>query len=829
MRSFHYINTLILIFLSSFEFFTRAETQSVYMGLKNSTKPQSLKPRDSLASGDQFGQAVAIWDDVCLISATKRAVLSSSSSSVHADIEGVVFVFKQNERRQWSDTGAVLASSVAEDGFGHSVSIYQGTAAIGAPYDDMHGVDSGLAYVYYSTSSSGGENLLGNYYTLQSEHQRAYDYFGYSVAVVPGDSYYSHGTVLVGAYGHDWDGRMINSGAVFVFANSGTDWFQVVMLQPSQPYMDGHFGWSLAGYKNAVAVGAPGQESAYVFHLEPVRTECPHDMPPDEMPAGCQEHFRQRKLQGGDPAHHTYMSWNYIEILHVQNSMETNKGDLFGSSVAVINETSLTVVVGSPYDGSSGTASGAVVILTQLPKSDIWNSWSPGNPNNAEHHSGANILQLRSEESSRQLQPQEMIDHRMNIWNIRSNTYTTDKDGSYWMLAKKITGSSMDRFGQSVAVSDNHVLVGTNAGNSKKGKATIFVFNSTKWQQTDSPIYRGPLYMKEWKKETDLYDAYGGVGDYFGYTLGIYEETAIIGAFLTGYQSKWNIGTGGAYVYDAIQLVTINNEEKIVSSTSSSGDSNSLTIQNPFLRIIIYSSIVLLALVVFVTLLHTLHSNLGFKIPTSLSASLSSLKFNSAEKGIVDFDEDSVGRSFDTTEMTSSHPLTAYEEKRSLPSHQRYSNNNNSNHGTSSSISSSSSRRYETREPFPSTAPAAAAPSPYPNYSDPSTSRRGGGGGGRPSQHHFQQPPSQYEYGGPGRSSYTTAPSSSSPSPYSSAAPTPAPPSHVRNAPPSHSRSTSYPPSASSRYSSNPPPQPPQHSTTTTSPRNERPPRTFQY
>jgi hypothetical protein len=841
MISTHYISSIFLILFSSFHFKIKAETQNVYMGLTNSTTPQSLKPHEALASGDQFGQAVAIWDDLCLVSATKRAVLSSSSSSVQADIEGVVYTFKQNNKRQWYDTGAVLASSVAGDGFGHSVSIYEVTAAIGAPFDDLHGIDSGLAYVYYSTSSSNGDNLLGNYYTLQSEHQRAYDYFGYSVAVVPGESYYSHGTVLVGAYGHDWDGRMINSGAVFVFANSGTAWFEVVMLQPSQPYQDGHFGWSLAGYENAIAVGAPGQESAYLFHLEPVATECPHDRPPDQMPSGCQEqHYHQRILQGGDPAHHTYMSWNYIEILHVQNSMETNKGDLFGSSVAVINETSLTVVVGAPYDGTSGTASGAIVILTQLPSSDIWNSWSPGNQNRAEPRSGQQ--NLRSEEvssssssTSRQLQPQDDRDHRFNIWNIRSNAYTTDKDGTYWMLAKKMTGeSSSEHFGQSVAVSDNHVLVGTNLGHSKKGKASLFVFNSTKWQQTDSPIYRGHLYMKEWVKETDLYDRYGGAGDFFGYTLGIHEETALIGAFFTGYSSKWNIGTGGAYIYDAIQLVTIEPEEVAISSSSTS-DSNSLTIQNPFLRVTVYSTIVILVLVVFGTLLQTLHTNLGG----------GKLSFSFGRERVRDLDDS--GKSVETNEMTSSHPLTAHEEKRgsasssssSLPSHHRYGQNN-SNHGTSP-------RRYDTPPDAP---PPVSSSSPYPNYSDHSTTRRG-----RPSHHHFQQSQPQYQplppqqqqqqqsqygdYGGrqrTGRPAYASS-SYSSASP-SSAYPPAASPSYARTTAPdplpsysqSHNTPSYPPPSTSTRYSQPPlQSQPPQHPTTAY-PRNEsKPPRTFQY
>lgn len=657
MRSLFLISILSTVFSTSKN--NNRNVQSVYIGLKNTTRPQSLSPRESLASGDQFGHAVAIWDDICLVSATKRAVLSSSSSSssstTHAENDGVVFIFQQDsEDRQWRDIGFVLASSVPEDGFGESLSIYRGTAAIGAPKDDSRGENSGKVYVYYTTTSSNGQNILGNYQTLHSEQQRDNDYFGFSVAVVPGDAYYSHGTVIVGAYGHDWDGHMVDSGAVFIFANSGNAWFQVTMVQPSQPYVNGYFGWSISGYGNAVAIGAPGQESVFLFHLEPVQVECPHDRPPDQMPSACQEHH-YRKLQGQPGEHHTYSAWNYIEILHVQNPMDTNKGELFGTSVAVMNETALTVVIGAPYDNSAGTASGAVLILTRLPKGDIWNSWTPGNPN-VLNFNEENNLRIRNSPDSRILQPQQGNDPRMNIWKIRSNTYTTDKDGSYWMVSKKVHGSSaMERFGQSVAVSENHIIIGTNPGTSKRGSAAVMVFNSTSTRQTDCPIYKGPLYMKEWSKETDLYDYNGGVGDYFGYTVGIYEETAVVGGFLTGYKSEWNIGTGGAYIYDAIQLVTVSN----VVSTSSTSDS-ALTINNPFLRVTVYSMIVVLVFTVFGGLLYTLNSNLNFSFKLPFSP-----------------DKD-MDMSVDSTELSSSHPLTSGDEKKlSLPTHQKRSNYSN--------------------------------------------------------------------------------------------------------------------------------------------------------
>jgi hypothetical protein len=785
----------------------------MYFGLRNSTLPQALRPKDQLASGDQFGRAVAVWDNLCLVSATKRAVFSSSP---HADLDGVVYVFKQDSNtRQWEDTGTILASTIPDDGFGESVSLYQGTAAVGAPYDTTYGEKSGLVYVYYSTTSSNGQHVLGSYQTLHSDLQKSGDYFGHSVAVVPGAAYYSHGTVLVGAYGHDWDGRLVDSGAVFIFANSGTSWSLVTMIQPSQPSANGHFGWSLSGYSNAVAVGAPGQESAFLYHLEPIQTDCPREGPPEQMPVACQDQhsFRHRHLQGAgvgageqQPGHHTYSTWHYVEVLHVQNPLETNKGELFGTSVAVVNETTLTVVVGAPYDNSIGTACGAILILTQLPKSDIWNSWTPGSPTTV--HSAAEVST-----SHRQLQPQQEYDPRLNIWKVRTNTYTTDKDGAYWMLAKKMTGAyAMERFGQSVGLSDHHIIVGTHPGSTSKGSATILVFNTTTTRQTDSPIYQGPLYMKEWKKQTDLFDSQGGIGDYFGYTVGLHENIAVVGGFLTGFKSEWDIGTGGAYVYDAIRLVLVDTSASSTSS-SSSRSSDPLSINNPLLRATVYSSIVVLVFVVFGVLATTLHSNL-FSPRAAGGSSISLVGTSSREL-------DQSGGSADPADMTSSHPLTGhYQEKErlapssSLPSHTRSADTRSSalpSHG------GGGGRRYE---PLNTHLPPPGPPPPTPSsylpttspYSEPGRHRGGGGagsggGGGRTSQY-FHQP------------SYGQQPQQPPPSPHSSYSPSPSPHTSAALQPPpqrgSYSSHQSYAPaSASSRYT---PAAPPPAS-----------PRTFQY
>mmetsp|Transcript_1760 Transcript_1760/g.2761 ORF Transcript_1760/g.2761 Transcript_1760/m.2761 type:complete len:794 (+) Transcript_1760:36-2417(+) len=572
-----------------------SKSTEVYVGLSNSTVPLPLEVETvDLVSGDQFGRAVSIWGSTCIVSAKKRAVTTSGS----ADDDGLVFVFKQTDDRKWVDTGLILASYQDEDGFGESLSLSQGAAVIGAPKDDSYGYNSGKAYVFYSV----GDEFLKYSEELVPSNPRAGDFFGFSVAIVHGHGKYAH-AIVVGAYGHNHDDHMEGSGSVFIFTSSGSSWYETVVMQPSEPYQNGYFGWSVAGYGNAVAVGAPGQESVFLFHLEPVEKECPHEGPPEDMPSGCEHHRKlkvdadgeeqQRSLQGEPP--HTYTSWEYVEILHVQNDLQYYAGDKFGSSVSVINETTLTVVAGSPFDNDYGATPGAVLIMSLLPYGDVWSTWTPSHPDDHpeehEHHNGDVKLEdmsteqiakskginlppreksmprsrINSERRSLQGGPEE---HRHNVWRIRSYEYTIDKDGNYWMLMSKKYGSnSNEMFGYTTAVSDKHVLVGTFPPPTSRGRAELLVFNSTGKVNSDSPVYKGPLYMKEWVKETNIYDRFGGNGDYFGSSVSLYGDTALIGGFLTGFKGGMNIGTGAAYIFDAVQIVKPSSSKVDMSET----------------------------------------------------------------------------------------------------------------------------------------------------------------------------------------------------------------------------------------------------------------------
>jgi hypothetical protein len=538
-----------------------ADLTEVYLGLNNNTKPKSLEPGgNDLIVGDQFGHAVAVWGSRCIVSATRRVLIDSG----HPQTDGVVYVFNQNDEREWQDAGYTLSSFVDGDGYGESLAIFETTAAVGAPRDDSSGANSGRAYVYYESSGTG---VLDRSQVLYADHAQAYDYFGFSVAVLPGDGYYPAGTVVVGAYGHTYQQRehkIEEAGCVFVFPYSGDAWFMSVVLQPSQPYENGFFGWAVSGYGNAIAVGAPGQEAVYVFRLEPIRRECPHDGKPEELPEDCREQHH-RRLQAGAPPGHMYTSWEYMEVLHVQNDLQNYNGDMFGQSVSVINETALTVVVGAPSDNDKGSAAGAIYVLTLLPSSDIWSTWSPDHPDGDHSHQHGHLRRtLQGAPPSDEHQGDE---HRMNIWNIRSYSYSSDKDGRAWMMMAKMYGKEANEFyGYCTAVSDSHILVGVFGGPYKKGRAELLVFNSSKSVDTNSPIFQGPLYQMKWMKESVLTDSSGGQGDYFGSAVGLYEGIAVVGGFLTGFTSNSNIGTGAAYIYDATSLMSLTSSNSLSES-----------------------------------------------------------------------------------------------------------------------------------------------------------------------------------------------------------------------------------------------------------------------
>lgn len=190
-------------------------------------------------AGDQFGFSVALWGDTLAVGApredSKAAGVESDQTDCCASDSGAVYVF-QRVGQEWQQE-AYIKSSNTDIGhvFGHAVSLYQDTLAVGAP-----GFDRGV-YIFQRSGSSWQEETR-----LESFVTEVGDTFGCSVALWGGE------VLAVGA--PDDDG-----GVAYVFRRTSTGWQADARVKGSHTgYSDG-FGTSVALDGRLLVVGAPGE------------------------------------------------------------------------------------------------------------------------------------------------------------------------------------------------------------------------------------------------------------------------------------------------------------------------------------------------------------------------------------------------------------------------------------------------------------------------------------------------------------------------------------------------------------------------------------------
>ncbi|NND94317.1 MAG: T9SS type A sorting domain-containing protein [Flavobacteriales bacterium] len=136
------------------------------------------------------------------------------------------------------DFKIVASDGSVDDGFAHSISIDNGIIAVGSPFDDDNGSNSGSAYLF---DASTGVELA----KLLPSDGAANEEFGFSIAI-------DNGIVAVGAKGDNENGT--NAGAAYLFdASTGV---QLHKLLPNDGASGDEFGNSIAIDNGIVAVGA---------------------------------------------------------------------------------------------------------------------------------------------------------------------------------------------------------------------------------------------------------------------------------------------------------------------------------------------------------------------------------------------------------------------------------------------------------------------------------------------------------------------------------------------------------------------------------------------
>ena len=314
------------------------------------------------------------------------------------------------------------------------------------------------------------------------------DMFGWSVAM-------SGDTAIIGAYADDDKGDWSGSAYVFVRAADGT-WSQQVKLTAADGEVGDYFGSSVAVSGDTAVIGVSGDNdkgsfsgSAYVF----VRA--------DGMWS------QQAKLTAADGA----------------------VGNQFGCSVAVSGD---TAVIGAAHNNYQNIVSGSAYIFVRAANG----TWSQ----QAKFTSANDTADDRFAWSVAVSGDTAVIgayqdDDKGIICSGAAYVFVRAVGGTWSQQAKLAAddGAAYNAFGSSVAVSGDTAVIGAWADDDKgdvSGSAYVFVRAAS----------------GTWSQQAKLTAADGTAGDYFGRSVAVSGDTAVIGA--DGDDDKSN-ESGSAYIF----------------------------------------------------------------------------------------------------------------------------------------------------------------------------------------------------------------------------------------------------------------------------------------
>ncbi|MGH9840105.1 MAG: FG-GAP repeat protein, partial [Blastocatellia bacterium] len=491
------------------------------------TQQQKLTAVDAAAL-DQFGAAVALSGDTAVIGAPLDDLKGVGN-------QGSVYVFTRSGT-SWSLQQKLTASDgVAGDGFGSAVAVSGDTVVVGVFADDIGAnADQGSAYVFTRSGA-----VWTQQQKLTASDGAASHHFGFSVAL-------SGDTVVVGAQGDDI-GANANQGSAYVFTRGGVVWTLQQKLTANDGATGDNFGFSAALSGDTVVVGAPLDDtgrnvnhgSAYIFTRIGVTWT------------------QQQKLLAAAGA----------------------TGDQFGRSVAVSGD---TAVVGAPFDDVGGnTDQGSAYIFTR--NGTVWTQQQKLTTVGINSSPGDNFG------VSVAFNGRTVVVGALGVDNKQGSVHVFTNDGAIWTEKEELRagdGAANDQLGRSVALSGDTVLAGApnNSGAfAGQGAAYVFVIcagNLEQQQQLTAndgaafdrfgasvalngdtvvvgddtgPIAdHGAAYVftrsgTVWTLQQKLTAGDGAFGDDFGASVAISGDTVVVGAHLVDIGA--NFDQGAAYVF----------------------------------------------------------------------------------------------------------------------------------------------------------------------------------------------------------------------------------------------------------------------------------------
>jgi hypothetical protein len=480
------------------------------------------------STNDLFGWSVSVESG--------RIIIGAPGDNVNGSTSGVAYIFEY-DGTSWNQMALLVPSNGStEQFFGGSVSISGDRAIVGAPTQAGVGFGSGTAYIYEFDGATWNNETI-----LTPSNGNNYDYFGQAVSL-QGD------VAVIGSM--QFDGVGNDSGAAYVYRYDGSDWDDETILQASDAVSGQFFGTSVCTSDDMIIVGAIGDATsgvqtgaAYLFWYD-----------------------------------YTSNTWNEQAKLLPSDA---ESGDWFGQSVGVHEG---SAIVCSWYEDDNGFDAGAgyIYLVGDLDGDGILDGFDNCvniyNPLQEDcNNNGVGDVCDLLDPFTFDCNNNGVIDS-CELFNLNIETKLLPSDGA-----------SSDYFGYSVAIDGNLALVGAYGDDDNgtgSGSAYIYRFDGSSWQEeakllaSDGASYdwfgnsvaidgnlalvgapgdddngwdSGSAYIyrfdgSSWQEETKLLPSDGASSDYFGWSVAIDGNLALVGAYRDDDNGS---NSGSAYMYSS--------------------------------------------------------------------------------------------------------------------------------------------------------------------------------------------------------------------------------------------------------------------------------------
>ncbi|MBL4670266.1 MAG: T9SS type A sorting domain-containing protein [Flavobacteriales bacterium] len=435
----------------------------------------------------------------------------------------------QLNAQNWNEVIKVVASDrSSDDRFGYSVSISGDYAIVGAYQEDEDSSENN------TLSNAGSASIFekdgaGNWVEVQkivASDRASDDLFGYSVSI-------SGNYAILGAYQEDEDASGNNTfyaaGSAYIFERDGLgNWVEVQKIVASDRWPNDNFGFSVSISGNYAIVGATQESEDALGNNSLVRSGSAYIFERN----GTGIWLEAQKIVASDREANIY----------------------FGYSVAISGG---YAIVGARYGSKDALGNN---VLPQAGAAYVYERNGVGNWGEvqkivASDRASGDFLGFSVSISGNYAIVGSHYDSEDALGNntlLKSGSaYIFERNGvGNWMEIQKIVASdrfSQDRFGFSVSISGNHVIVGA-----------IYEDQNALGNNTLSNAGSSYVFEKNgagtWLEAQKIVASDRAAGDYFGYSVSISGNHFIAGAYREDEDASGNntlSSAGAAYVFCA--------------------------------------------------------------------------------------------------------------------------------------------------------------------------------------------------------------------------------------------------------------------------------------